>query len=71
MPYKVSLTRKGGRRIDLAEVHRLKTPWKDEQATVEVDGQPVRAIVTNVRKSLSKSPGTAIETVDDVDALEA
>ena len=70
MPYKVSLTRTGGRRIDLPEVHRLKTPWKDEQVTVEIDGQPIRAIVTGIRKYPSKSPGTAVETVNGVDALE-
>ena len=70
MPYKVSLTRKGGRRIDLPEIHRLKTPWKDEQVTVEIEGHKVRATVTGVRTSPAKSPRTAVETVDDVDALE-
>ena len=71
MPYRVSLTRKGGRRIDLPEIHRLKTPWKNEQVTVEIDGHPVRATVTGVRTSPAKSPRMSVETVDDVDALEA
>ena len=70
MPYRVSLTRKNGHRINLPEIHRLKTPWKDEQVTVEIDGQPIRAIVTGVRKYPSKSSGTTVETVDGVDALE-
>lgn len=71
MPYRVSLTRKCGHQIELTEVHRLKTPWKDEQVTVEIDGKPVRCVVTCVRKFPSKLGGTAVETVDNIDALEA
>jgi len=71
MPYKVGLTRKSGHQIALKEIHRFKTPWKNEQVTVEVDGIPVRCLVTGVRKSQSKLRGTGVEKVDDIDALEA
>jgi len=57
--------------VELTEIHRLKTPWQEEQLTVDIDGNPIRCVVTCVRKSPPKSRGTSVETVDDVDALEA
>jgi hypothetical protein len=70
MAYKVSVNRKEGNRVELSEVHRDRTPWRNGQIVVELDGDPVRVIVTGVRVAPVKAPKTAIEIVDAVDARE-
>jgi|HubBroStandDraft_6_1064221.scaffolds.fasta_scaffold443796_2 hypothetical protein len=70
MAYKVSVNRKEGNRVELSEVHRDRTPWRNGQIVVELDGDPIRVIVTGVRVAPVKAPKTSIEIVDAVDARE-
>jgi hypothetical protein len=70
MPYKVRLVLVGGERIQLADIHHQPTPNVGDHITVNVGNGATRAQVTAVHKFPSKSPGTAVETVDDVDAQE-
>lgn len=70
MPYKVSVTKKDGYIVELPEVHLGQTPWKNELLKVKINGDATQVIVTGVKKFLSKSSGTAVEPVDDVDARE-
>ena len=70
MAYKVSVTRKDGSRVELQEVHRDRTPWRNAVIVVDIDGNPVRVMVTGVRAAPVKAPKTAVEIVDAVDARE-
>ena len=70
MAYKVSVNRKDGHRVELLEVHRDRTPWRNGQIVVEIDGNPVRVTVTGVRAAPVKAPKTSMEIVDAVDARE-
>jgi hypothetical protein len=68
MAYKVSVNRKDGTRVELPDVHRARTPWRNAVIAVDIDGNAVRVIVTGVRAAPVKAPKTAIEIVDAVDA---
>ncbi len=70
MPYKVNLSLLIGRRVQLPEIHHKSTPQKGDMITVGYPGGVARARVTSVQTFPSKSPGTAVETVDHVDAQE-
>ena len=70
MPYEVSLTLVGAERVQLPEIHLTATPRVGEIITVNIDNRSTRAQVTGIRNFPSKSPGTAVETVDQVDAQE-
>ena len=70
MPYKVTVQRKDGSRIAVPEIHRTTTPRHGEIVEVEIENATVRALVSLVTTYPSKSPGTAVETVDDVGATE-
>jgi hypothetical protein len=70
MPYKVSVNRKDGNRVELPEVHCNRTPWRNAVIAVDIAGNPVRVIVTSVRAAPVKAPKMAVEIVDAVDARE-
>jgi hypothetical protein len=70
MAYKVSVTRKDGNRVELPEVHRDRTPWRNAVIAVDIDGNSVRVTVTGVRAASVKAPKMAVEIVDAVDARE-
>jgi hypothetical protein len=70
MAYKVTVNRKDGNRVELPEVHHGRTPWRNGQIIVEIDGNPVRVIVTSVKAAPVKAPKMAVETVDAVDTRE-
>jgi len=68
MAYKVSVNRKDGSRVELPEIHRDRTPWRNSQITVEIDGNPVKVIVIGVRVAPVKALKT--ERVDAVATRE-
>ena len=70
MPYKVSLTLVGGERAQLPEIYHARTPSIGDRISVNIGNRATRAQVRGVSKQPSKSPGTAVETVDQVDAQE-
>lgn len=70
MPYKVSLTLVSGERGQLSDIYYAKTPSVGDKLIVNIGGRSTRAQVTGVRKHPSKSPASAVQTVDDVDAQE-
>jgi hypothetical protein len=70
MAYKVSVNRKDGTRVELPDGHRARTPWRNAVIVVDIDGKPVRVMVTGVRVAPVKAPKTAVEIVDAVDARE-
>ena len=70
MPYKVSLTLLGGQRTQRTEICREPTPKVGNIILVSLGNVSVKAQVMAVRTYPSKSPGIAVETVDDVDAQE-
>jgi len=70
MAYKVIVDRKDGNRVEIAEIHRGPTPQLNSEVTVSIENKPFKAVVFAIRTIPSKSPGTAVETVDHVDARE-
>jgi hypothetical protein len=70
MPYRVSLTLVGGQRTQLSDIYYAKTPSIGDKLIVNIGSRSTRAQVTSVRKHPSKSPASAVQTVDDVDAQE-
>ncbi len=70
MPYKIVLQRKDGTKIWLPNIHEGATPKKQVEVKVTINSRPVKAIVETVRTFPSKSPVTAVKTVDQVDARE-
>jgi hypothetical protein len=70
MPYKVILTLVGGERTQQPDIYRQPTPNIGDKITVNIENGATLAEVTSVRKYPSRSPGTAVEAVDDVDAQE-
>lgn len=70
MPYKVIVDMKDGNRIEVAEIHLNPTPKIGTDVMVSIENRKFRAEVFGIRTFPSKSPGTAVETVDHVDARE-
>ena len=70
MPYKVSLTLVGGEQTRLPNIYHQPTPNIGDKITVNIGNRATQAQVRSVRKYPSKSPRTAVETVDDVEAQE-
>jgi len=72
MPYRVSsLTFVGGEHVvNLPGIYEEMTPSIGATIWVDFRGRSIHADVTNVTKMQSKSPGTAVKVVDDVDAQE-
>jgi hypothetical protein len=70
MPYKINFTNLMGQRVALPEIHRGRTPAHNDVITVNYPGGVAKAQVTGVQTFPSKSPGTAVETVDQIDAQE-
>ena len=70
MPYKFTLTLLGGQKADLPEIHHNATPPVGTIVFVGYPGGAAKAKVTGVRTFPSRSPETAVQTVDQVDAQE-
>lgn len=70
MPYKINFTNLMGQRVQLPEIHHDRTPQKGAIISVAYPGGVARAHVSGVQTFRSQSPGTAVETVDQVDAQE-
>ena len=70
MPYKVTLTLVGGQQTQLSDIYHAKTPSVGDKLIVFADSGATSAQVTRVRKHPPKSPSSAVQTVDDVDAQE-
>ena len=71
MPYKVTLTTTGNQRTDRTEICHDQTPSvRDIISVTLINGPSTKAIVTGVQTFPSKSFGTAVESVDHVDAQE-
>jgi hypothetical protein len=70
MPYKFIVDRKDGNRVEVADIHLGPTPAVGSEVELSIEGKMLRAAVFNVRTFPSKSPGTAVQTVDHVDVRE-
>jgi len=66
----VIVYRKDGSRIDVPEIHRAATPQRGATVEVRHENTTIRAVVSSISTFPSKSPGTAVETVDNVYARE-
>lgn len=71
MPYKVTLTLLGGQHAQLPEIHHAPTPQMGDMITVGYPGGLAKAKVVGVRAFPPKATaGSAVETVDQIDAQE-
>ena len=70
MAYRVSVRRKDGSRVELAQVHHGRTPWRNGHIVVEIDGKPSPVIVTGVKAASAKAPKAGVEAFDSVEAEE-
>ena len=70
MPYRVTLTFVGGERTRPLEIYQSPTPKLGDKISVNINNGSTSAKVTGIRKHPSRSPATAVESVDDVDAQE-
>ncbi len=71
MPYSVMPTLRGGSRVGADfRIYQGPTPSIGQEIDMTYKGRAVKALVTDVTKYPSHSPGTAIEIVDHVTARE-
>jgi hypothetical protein len=70
MAYRVRVSRKDGSRVELAQVHHGRTPWRNGHIVTEIDGKPVPVIVTGVKAASAKAPQKGVEAFDMVEAEE-
>jgi hypothetical protein len=70
MPYRVTLTFVGGDRTRGLEIYQGPTPNLGDKISVKVKDGSTSAKVTGIRRHPSRSPGSAVENGDDVDAQE-
>jgi hypothetical protein len=72
MPYRVrSLTFVSGERVtNLPAIYEGTTPVIKAAIWVDFRGRSIHAAVTNVTAMQSKSPGTAVKVVDEIDVQE-
>jgi hypothetical protein len=68
MAYRVSVIKEDGSRVELTQVHRGRTPWRNGHIVVEIDGKPIPVVVTGVKAASARAPKTGVEIFDVVEA---
>ena len=66
MPYKITLHLVGGETLRLQDISHDRTPQVGDRVFVATPAGTTYARIRDVQIHPSKSPGTAVETVDDV-----